>query len=296
MNHRTMLATLILVLVLGLPAAVAAQSPPAPTVRHQYRVAGLPVNEPAEAVMFVLEFQPGQQTPPHTHPGLLLATVLEGAVSFETEGTTTVYRPGESFSEMPGRIGQATHTGDGVTRVMISIVLPKGAAPSTPHPGGPSPAPPAPTPRYLARADAVIPTGAYDVVQQVLDVVPGAQTPPHTHPGQVFVTVLEGEIIFTSQGATTVHRVGDSFIEMPNVVGQARNAGSGRATVMGSYLLPQGAALSTPAPGMPATGAGGMDGTTTLLAALLAGGVLLVGLVLVGGWRSHRHKGSATNR
>ncbi len=43
------------------------------------------------------------------------------------------------------------------------------------------------------------------------------------------------------------------------MVGQARNAGAVRTTTLVTYLLPQGAPLSTPvtAPGLPATGAGG---------------------------------------
>jgi hypothetical protein len=47
----------------------------------------------------------------------------------------------------------------------------------------------------------------------VLDFAPGAQTPPHTHPGQVVGTVLAGEITFTTGGATGS---GGTLPGMPN--------------------------------------------------------------------------------
>jgi hypothetical protein len=62
-------------------------------------------------------------------------------------------------------------------------------------------------------------------------------------------------------GVDRVYKEGESGVEVPNQVGQARNAGSVPARVMASYLLPQGAPLSTPRAGpmapaaLPKTGA-----------------------------------------
>jgi quercetin dioxygenase-like cupin family protein len=295
--HRVSPLVVVILLALGLPLGALAADPPPPTQRHLYRVAGLPVTGPMEIVTFVLEFAPGAATPPHTHPGLTLATVLDGEVTFDTKGATTTYRVGQSFTELPGDVGVATNTGATPTRVMASIVLPKGAAPSSPTPGGPSPAPPAPTALFLFRTDALIPAGAYDVVQQVLDFAPGAQTPVHSHPGQVAVIVLAGENTFLTGGTTTVQPVGASFVELPGVVGQARNAGSGPMAVMATYLQPAGAPLSHPVPapgtgaarpGMPRTGAGGAyQGLPPALALGLA--ALGAGALLAGGWRV-RHR------
>ncbi len=275
MPRRSILAVLAVVLALALPAAVAAEDPPAPTTRHQFRTQGLPVAGPAEMVTWVLDFAPGSATPPHTHPGLLLGTQVEGETTFTSGGVDRVYKTGETLIEMPGVVGIATNKGAVRNRALVSIVLPKGAPQSTAQPGAPAPAIP-PVTSYLARADAVIPSGPYEVAQVVLDFAPGAQTPAHTHPGQVFVTVLEGEITFTSQGATRVYKVGESFIEQPGVVGQARNAGAARATVGAAYLLPQGAPLSSP-PGMPNTGAGGGSGPPLGWLVLAIGGGLLAG-------------------
>ncbi len=200
MGHRVAFVIVALLLTLGMAPAVAADDPPGNTVRHQFRTDGLPVSGPAEMIKFVLEFAPGAATPLHTHPGLVIATVLEGALTFSHDGIDKVYGVGETFAEPPNQVGLARNAAAGRTRVMVSIVAPKGAAPSTVVPGGPSPAPPAPTTLYLFRTDAIIPSGAYEVAHTVFDFVPGAQTLPHIHPGQVFTTVLEGAIAFRVEG------------------------------------------------------------------------------------------------
>jgi len=225
MRRRGILATLILILAFALPVAVAADDPPAPTTRHQFRTAGLPVAGPAEVVTFIFEAQPGAATPAHTHPGLVLVTMIEGVQTFRTGGAEKVYRVGESFTEQPGVVGTALNLGTVRTRATGSMVIPKGAAPGTPQPGAAVPSP-APASLYLSRADATLPAAPYEVAQAVLDFAPGAQTPLHTHPGQVFVTVIEGEITFRTGGADKVYKVGESFIEPPGVAVQGRNAGA----------------------------------------------------------------------
>src|SRR5947209_18066551 len=180
MRHRVAFVIVALLLTLGMAPSVAAADPPPNTIRHQFRIDGLPVSGPAEVIKFVLDFAPGAATPPHTHPGLVVSTVLEGTLTFTRDGTDEVYGVGDSFLEVPGQAYLARNLTAGHTRVMASIVAPKGAAPSTPEPGGPSPAPPAPTTLYLFRTDLAIPSGAYDVAQAVLDFAPGAQTPVHT--------------------------------------------------------------------------------------------------------------------
>ena len=287
MRRRSIVAILFLILALVLPVAVAAEDPPGPTPRLLYRVAGLPVAGPAEMVTFVADFPPGAATPAHTHPGQVLVTVLEGAITFRTAGGEKVYKVGESFIEPPGVVVTGVNTGTTRTRLMVSMVIPKGVPPSAPQPGGPTPAPAAPTNLYLARADAVLPANPYEVAQSVVDFVPGAQTPAHTHPGQVFVTVLEGEVTFRMAGGEKVYKLGESFIEPPGVVVAGVNTGTTRTTLLVTYLLPQGAALATPVatPGMPNTGAGGP--AQRALAPLVA--LLLAGLLLAGSWgRRHR--------
>jgi len=293
MRRRSIVAILTLILAVILPLTAAAEDPPAPTTRHQFRIQGLPVAGPAEMVTWVLDFAPGAATPPHTHPGLLLGTQLEGENTFTSGGAAKVYKTGETLIELPGVVGVATNKGTVRNRALVSIVLPKGAPQATAQPGAPAPAL-TPVTSYLFRADAVLPAGPYEVAQSVIDFAPGAQTPVHTHSGQVFTKVIEGAITFTAGGTSTVYQVGESFIEQPGVPGQARNVGTTRATVLVTYLLPQGAPLSSPVapaapatgsggdlPGLPNTGAGGGTDVPLGWLVLLAGGALAAGAGLL---------------
>lgn len=278
---------LFALLLLGLmPMITLGQAPPGPAIRQQQRTEGLPVTGPMEMVTFVFEFAPGAQTPPHTHQGRVLATVLEGEVTVRTEGGEQTYKQGESWVETP-TTHTAVNTASGKTHVMVSILTPKGAPLSQVQPGGPSPAPPAPATLHLTRTETLVPAAPYEVAQTVFDVAPGGQFPPHTHPGQVFVTVLDGAMTLRTQGTEQTYQVGESFRESPDMVYQATNAGSVPATVLVTSLLPKGAPLSTPAaarPGMPRTGAGGMA-----LPALPAWAALLLSAgFLVGGWGAWR--------
>jgi quercetin dioxygenase-like cupin family protein len=63
-------------------------------------------NVPGKSIKGVLvEYQPGGSSPAHTHPdsAFIYATVLEGAIRSQiNDGPVTVYRAGQSFSELPG--------------------------------------------------------------------------------------------------------------------------------------------------------------------------------------------------
>jgi quercetin dioxygenase-like cupin family protein len=63
-------------------------------------------NVPGKSIKGVLvEYRPGGYSPGHTHPqsAFIYATVLEGAIRSQVnDGPVTVYKAGESFSEMPG--------------------------------------------------------------------------------------------------------------------------------------------------------------------------------------------------
>jgi quercetin dioxygenase-like cupin family protein len=245
MRYRVAFVIVALLLTVGMAPTVAAD-PPLNTTRHMFRTDGLPVSGPMEMVKYVNDYAPGAATPPQTHPGLLVATVLEGSLIVSHGGTEKVYGVGDSFTEMPNEVGMERNATAGRTRVMVSVVVPKGAPPATPEPGGPSPAAALPTTLYLFRTDAAIPTGGYDVAHAVFDFVPGAQSLAHTHPGQAFVMVLVGGITFREGGTEKVYGVGESYVETPGVVGQVFNTAGTMTTLVTTLLLPRGAALSTP--------------------------------------------------
>jgi LPXTG-motif cell wall-anchored protein len=100
--------------------------------------------------------------------------------------------------------------------------------------------------------------------------------------------VLSGAITFQVNGGETVYKEGESFVELPDQVAQARNAGSVPARVMASFLLPPGAPLSTPHVGpmapavLPKTGAVDPGALSTWLVL-----VAIIGL-LTGGWVHRR--------
>ena len=63
-------------------------------------------NVPGKSIKGVLvEYQPGGTSPAHTHPNssFIAATVLEGSIRSQVnDGPVTVYKAGQSFSELPG--------------------------------------------------------------------------------------------------------------------------------------------------------------------------------------------------
>ncbi len=165
----------------------------------------------------------------------------------------------------------------------IAVMLAIGLAPVAAVRGQ---VPPGPTTRAQFRAPGVPIQGPYEVVHLVLDFAPGAWTPLHTHGGQGIVTVLEGTMTRRAEGSEQDYRPGESWIE-PGVVHQAGNAATAPASVMVTFLLPQGAPLTTVAPaqpGLPNTGAGGGQRLRSdfWLALLLANGAALLG------WCCHR--------
>ena len=252
MRRLITLATVIALLFLSLGNDVArGQAPPAPVVRYQFRTEGLPLSGPFDVAHQILNFPPGASTPWHTHPGLVLVTVIEGEANWRTHDTEKLFKTGESFIETPNHMAQAYNPTSANTVALVSFVLPDGAPLSVPQAGDTTP-PPRPSPGHQFRTDGLPVPAAYDVLHMVQDYPPGAATPLHRHPGQVLLTVLEGEITFRVKDTEQVFKAGESFVELPNEVAQARNATTMRATLMATALLPRGVPLSQPVSAPPA--------------------------------------------
>jgi LPXTG-motif cell wall-anchored protein len=292
MHRRTVFTTLIALLLLAAGASgVGAQAPPGPVVRHLFRTAGLSQPAPFNVVQSILNFEPGASTPFHTHPGQLIVTVIAGELTFKLNGADTLYKVGQSFVELPDQVVQARNAGAVRTSAMVSYFIPKDAPTSHPEPGDTTP-PPRPFVSYQFKTDIPAMTDAYDIVQQLQDFAPGAATAVHTHPGVLVVTVIAGELTFKLNGADTVYKEGESFVEVPGQVVQARNASAAQTSVMVSYVIPKDAPLSTvqqadPAPAaLPATG-GAEAALPFWLAGLAASGLI------AGGWLVRRRQGRA---
>jgi quercetin dioxygenase-like cupin family protein len=293
MRRRIVLTTLIALLFLMIGTSVTlGQTPPGPVVRHLFRTAGLAQPARYNLAQNILNFDPGAATPFHRHPGQVLVTVLEGENTFIVNGVEKLYKAGESFVELPGDLVQARNAGASRMSVMATYLLPWEAPLSRPEPQDTTPLP-RPITSYQFKTDLQPMAEAFDAVQQVLDFAPGAATPVHTHPGILVVTVLAGELTFKLNGADTVYKEGESFVEVPGQVVQARNASTAQTSVMVSYVIPKDAPLSTvqhadPAPAaLPATG-GSSDGTLPIwLIGFGASGLI------AGGWFVRGRQGRA---
>lgn len=100
---RILCSLLIALLPLGSAFADAPEAKSAKvTLVYQHE---LP-NVPGKSIKGVLvEYGPGGYSPGHMHPksAFIYATVLEGAIRSQVnDGPVTVYKAGQSFSEMPG--------------------------------------------------------------------------------------------------------------------------------------------------------------------------------------------------
>jgi quercetin dioxygenase-like cupin family protein len=246
MNHHKRLTVLLALLFITLgSSSVYGQASLGPVVRHQFRAAATPQSVAFNIVQSRIHFVPGAASPVHTHPGQVFTLVLEGEVTFRVQGTETIYKAGQGFIEQPNQAGQALNASAANTTLLVTFLIPKEAPLSRPVPGDTTP-PPRNFVSYQFRTDVQPMTEPFEVAQQLLDFEPGAATPYHTHPGIVMVTVVAGELTFNLDGVDKLYKAGESFVELPNQVAQARNAGTAPAQVMASYLLPQGAPFSTP--------------------------------------------------
>lgn len=261
MKLRTLSIALLFALLVLLPAGAAAGDPlpPGPTTRHQAKTAGINPTNQFEIIHLILDFAPGAWTPAHSHGGQGLVTVLGGQITVREGGKEQVYKTGESWVELPGNVAEVGNAGTAPASVFVTFLLPQGAQLTTVRDQGTQQPPPGPTTRYQARTAGIPLSGPFEVIQLVLDFAAGAWTPPHSHGGQGLVTVLDGEMTVKETGQEQVYKAGETWVEQAGHVVTVGNATAAKASVAVTFLLPQGAPLTTIAmPGLPATGAGGM--------------------------------------
>jgi quercetin dioxygenase-like cupin family protein len=104
---------------------------------------------------------------------------------------------------------------------------------------------PGPTVVGVAKFPINVTAGDYDLVNQVVDIPPGAMIPKHTHPGPAVVQVLTGSVRLTDAMGDKTVEAGHMFTENPGNAHSAANKGSVPARVSVSYLVPRGADLIT---------------------------------------------------
>src|SRR5438105_4843124 len=122
---------LALVLVLAaaslLVPSSAALAQPAPVTVFEKRFQATPPSGPYDELLLVLDLAPGTTYPAHSHGGPVFITVVEGALWERSGGHESSLNAGDTLMEEVGRVHEAGNNGPGTTRLLITVLLPKGA-------------------------------------------------------------------------------------------------------------------------------------------------------------------------
>jgi len=96
----------------------------------------------------------------------------------------------------------------------------------------------------LQRHDLSIP--GREAVQTIVSIAPGVTAPRHSHPGEEIIYVLEGTWEYTVEGKPPVTlKAGDVLFIPAGTIHSARNAGTGRAAELATYIVEKGKPLIT---------------------------------------------------
>jgi quercetin dioxygenase-like cupin family protein len=225
-------------------AAAKVSLPPGPVTKYRNVLPGLTAGTPIDLTQSILYFSPGAASLVHTHKSSNLATVLQGALTVKTPSGDRQASAGGALIEPVNQPVQAVNLGSVEAMVVVALPVAHGAKPTAPVAGQPAPATPNKT-LYTYTFDSPSITGGYSLVQQVLDFAPGAQTLKHRHGGPGVITVIQGQVTLNRDGTEKTYSVGDSFTEIPGQTLQAFNRSSIELIVVATYLLPDGAQLTT---------------------------------------------------
>lgn len=84
-----------------------------------------------ELLTIIMDFPSGAGFPRHFHGGPVLVTVLSGEMTLKEKGGEVVKKTGESWTEKPGDVHAVVNAGSAPVRVVVSMLLPKGAEANT---------------------------------------------------------------------------------------------------------------------------------------------------------------------
>jgi quercetin dioxygenase-like cupin family protein len=92
-------------------------------------------------------------------------------------------------------------------------------------------------------------TGAFDVLDEYIEVPPGASTPVHTHSGPVVNVVINGQVARRASGAEQTLTAGESWIDHSDESHQVLNTTGVAAHLCSIFLQPVGSPLTIVAGG-----------------------------------------------
>jgi len=86
-----------------------------------------------------------------------------------------------------------------------------------------------------------------EVIQVRVDFAPGVAFPPHSHPGEEIVYVIEGLLEYQVDGKPPVTlKAGEVLFVPAGTVHAAKNVGSGNAAELATYIVEKGKPLVVP--------------------------------------------------
>ena len=99
----------------------------------------------------------------------------------------------------------------------------------------------------IKRTDALrhdLSTPGREMVQVRVDLAPGVTFPPHSHPGEEIVYVIEGVLEYRVEGKPPVTlKAGEVLFIPAGVVHGVTNVGSGNAAELATYIVEKGKPL-----------------------------------------------------
>lgn len=242
------LVAFALVVACGAGTANAPPKPstaPGPLIKYRNTLPGLNANAAVDLLQNVIYFAPGAASVVHTHSSANLATVLQGQISIKTQAGAKDAAAGQMLVEPINQPLQAVNSsGTAEAMVLAAFVVAHGGKATAAVIGQPAP-PILNKTLYTFTFASPNLSGGYSLVQQVLDFAPGAQTPKHRHGGPGVITVLQGQVWMDRDGVETTYSAGTSFTEIPGQILQAFNRGGSDLVLASSFLLPDGAQLTT---------------------------------------------------
>ena len=84
-----------------------------------------------------------------------------------------------------------------------------------------------------------------EVIQVRVDLEPGVVFPSHTHPGEEIIYVIEGTWEYQIAGKSVRAQAGDVLFVPAGAVHSAKNAGTGNAAELATYIVAKGQPLLT---------------------------------------------------
>lgn len=107
-----------------------------------------------------------------------------------------------------------------------------------------TPQPPGVTRTELQRHDLGV--AGREAIQVRVELAPGVAFPDHSHPGEEIIYVLEGSFEYRVEGRPVTVEAGGVLFIPAGTVHSARNAGSGNAVELATYIVEKGRPLVVP--------------------------------------------------